>query len=188
MILNVGAGGASTAEAVQYDNSKSGLEADNVQGALDEATDSLTFPDGTKYYADIQDGKHGFNTDPNRGADTFHPFRNTDDYYHCQVWTKSSTTNAEVSITETYTAETDCTLAITIVDYWERNLTGHFISTIQKNGEVVETNILYESGLNQISRTIVECKSGDVITVKCGVGAISSSQIKGGYIQIDQIA
>lgn len=41
MIFNVGAGGASTAEAVQYDNSISGLEATNVQGALDEVTDSL---------------------------------------------------------------------------------------------------------------------------------------------------
>ena len=41
MIFNVGAGGASTAEAVQYDNSLSGLEATNVQGALDEVTDSL---------------------------------------------------------------------------------------------------------------------------------------------------
>lgn len=41
MIFNVGAGGASTAEAVQYDNSVSGLEADNVQGAVDELNDSL---------------------------------------------------------------------------------------------------------------------------------------------------
>lgn len=41
MIFNVGAGGASTAEAVQYDNSNSGLEADNVQSAVDELNDSL---------------------------------------------------------------------------------------------------------------------------------------------------
>lgn len=36
--------------------------------------DSLKFPDGTHFYADIQDGKPGFNTDPERGADTFIPF------------------------------------------------------------------------------------------------------------------
>lgn len=41
MIFNMGAGGASTAEAVQYDNKESGLEATNVQGALDVVTDSL---------------------------------------------------------------------------------------------------------------------------------------------------
>jgi len=41
MIFNVGAGGASNAESIKYDNSLSGLEATNVQGALDEVTDSL---------------------------------------------------------------------------------------------------------------------------------------------------
>lgn len=28
----------------------------------------------TKFYFDYQNGKYGFNTDPNRGADTFVPF------------------------------------------------------------------------------------------------------------------
>lgn len=41
MIFNMGAGGASTAEAVQYDNSNSGLEATNVQGAVDEVNSNL---------------------------------------------------------------------------------------------------------------------------------------------------
>lgn len=41
MIFNVGAGGASNAESIKYDNSLSGLEADNVQGAVDELNDSL---------------------------------------------------------------------------------------------------------------------------------------------------
>lgn len=34
----------------------------------------LKFPDGTKFYPDIQDGEYGFNTAADRGADTFHPF------------------------------------------------------------------------------------------------------------------
>lgn len=29
----------------------------------------------TKFYFDYKDGQWGFNTDPARGADTFHPFR-----------------------------------------------------------------------------------------------------------------
>lgn len=41
MILNMGAGGASTAETIQYDNSASGLESDNVQCAVDELKESL---------------------------------------------------------------------------------------------------------------------------------------------------
>lgn len=38
------------------------------------------FPDGTKFYPDIKDGKRGYNTDPARGADTFNPFRSSDYY------------------------------------------------------------------------------------------------------------
>lgn len=33
---------------------------------------------GNKFYFDYQDGKYGYNTDPNRGADTFLPFNGTD--------------------------------------------------------------------------------------------------------------
>lgn len=29
---------------------------------------------GTKFYFDYQDGQYGYNTDPERGADTFSPF------------------------------------------------------------------------------------------------------------------
>ena len=34
---------------------------------------SLT-ANNSQFYFDYQDGKYGYNTDPNRGADTFHPF------------------------------------------------------------------------------------------------------------------
>lgn len=34
--------------------------------------------DGQQYYLDKQDEKWGINTDPERGADTFVPFKNTD--------------------------------------------------------------------------------------------------------------
>lgn len=34
---------------------------------------SLTI-NSNQFYFDYQDGKYGFNTDPNRGADTFNPF------------------------------------------------------------------------------------------------------------------
>ena len=42
MIFNVGAGGgASTADKVKYNNTESGLQSDNVQGAVDELNSSL---------------------------------------------------------------------------------------------------------------------------------------------------
>lgn len=48
----------------------------NLVGATVFATlnDNLTFPDGVKFYPDIQNGERGYNTDPARGADTFSPF------------------------------------------------------------------------------------------------------------------
>lgn len=58
------------------------LEANTDKGKLVDAlvvkeiSGNLKFPDGTQFYADIQDGKPGFNTDPERGADTFVPFSN----------------------------------------------------------------------------------------------------------------
>lgn len=41
MIINVGDGGASNAQAVKYDNTKSKLKSTEVQGAIDEVTESL---------------------------------------------------------------------------------------------------------------------------------------------------
>ena len=42
MIFNVGAGGGSgNAEKIKYDNSTSGLASDNLQGAVDELSESV---------------------------------------------------------------------------------------------------------------------------------------------------
>lgn len=50
MIFNVGAGGgASTADKVKYNNTESGLQSDNVQGAVDELNNSLNNLE-TSYY------------------------------------------------------------------------------------------------------------------------------------------
>ena len=42
--------------------------------SVNQLSNDLAFPDGTKFYPDKQNGKYGFNTDPARGADTFSPF------------------------------------------------------------------------------------------------------------------
>ena len=47
---------------------------------------------GQKLYFDSKDGKYGYNTDPNRGADTFHPFSNS------QVMTISKFTSLSKTI------------------------------------------------------------------------------------------
>lgn len=44
--------------------------------ALKNVNNSLVASNGQKLYFDSKDGKYGYNTNPNRGADTFVPFKN----------------------------------------------------------------------------------------------------------------
>lgn len=74
-------------------------------GAVKELSNSLTdrtsFPNSEVFYPDYQDGKYGFNTDPNRGADTFNPFKSS---ANCTVtlkmpWTSSMNKSGTITIT-----------------------------------------------------------------------------------------
>ncbi len=74
-------------------------------GAVQELNSSLTdrtsFPNSEVFYPDYQDGKYGFNTDPNRGADTFCPFKSST---NCTVtlkmpWTSSMNKSGTITIT-----------------------------------------------------------------------------------------
>lgn len=46
-----------------------------VANGFSELNENITFPDGSGFYPDVQDGVRGYNTDPGRGADTFVPFK-----------------------------------------------------------------------------------------------------------------
>ena len=46
---------------------------------------SLVASDGQKLFFDSKDGKYGYNTDPNRGADTFVPFKGKPDTFSMDV-------------------------------------------------------------------------------------------------------
>lgn len=46
--------------------------------------DSLT-ANSNQFYFDYQDGKYGYNTDPNRGADTFNPFSSGFNTSHTEI-------------------------------------------------------------------------------------------------------
>lgn len=69
-----------------------GTALDAVQGKIlnDKIiafNNNVEFPDGVKFYPDVQNGVRGFNTDPQRGADTFCPFkRSTVLYLGDVVW------------------------------------------------------------------------------------------------------
>lgn len=51
---------------------------DDLMRETTQIKDDLTVRDGISFHFDYQDGKYGFNTDPNRGADTFVPFISDD--------------------------------------------------------------------------------------------------------------
>lgn len=54
---------------------ESHVKATKILSEAHELTENITFPDGTGFYPDEQDGVRGYNTDPGRGADTFVPFK-----------------------------------------------------------------------------------------------------------------
>ena len=56
MIFNMSTGGASTADKVKYNNTESGLQSTDVQGAIDEVNSSLN---ELKGYHDITQSING---------------------------------------------------------------------------------------------------------------------------------
>ncbi len=83
MIFNVGAGGASNTESIKYNNAESGLEATNVQGAIDEVNnsvnevnDSLTADNAQafQFAYDSASGKYGYKV-KEADTDVFVPFK-----------------------------------------------------------------------------------------------------------------
>ena len=79
---------------------------------------------GQKLYFDSKDGKYGYNTDPNRGADTFHPFSNS------QVMTISPFTSLSKTI------ELDIEPSYVVI--FATTETGY--PTIYSNGKIQTTN------------------------------------------------
>ena len=70
------------------------------------------FPDGTRFYPDSQNGKYGFNTDPQRGADTFRPFNDIDFSKLTLLYCKDY--YGAISYTYTLTSDYDYILAVAI--------------------------------------------------------------------------
>ena len=64
MIFNVGAGVATDADKIKYDNSNSGLESDNLQGAVDELGESVDgLNNSLKFLPDYEKAIQIFNVD-----------------------------------------------------------------------------------------------------------------------------
>lgn len=66
-----------------------------------QVNSELKFPDGTKFYPDMQDGEYGFNTASDRGADTFHPF-NKDFFKVARMYHTAAALNASYTAYHNY--------------------------------------------------------------------------------------
>ena len=92
--------------------------------ALKEVNNSLVASDGHKLYFDSKNGKYGYNTSPNRGADTFHPFSNS------QVITISPFTSLSKTV--------ELDIEPSYVAIFATGGTGY--PTIYNNGNILTTN------------------------------------------------
>lgn len=75
-------------DATQVSFTSSNYTATNVAGALEEVNSSLK-ANNKQFYFDYKDGKYGYNTSSSRGADTFHPFSDSNGVFYVGTSTSS---------------------------------------------------------------------------------------------------
>lgn len=73
-----------------------------VANGFSELNENLTFPDGTGFYPDEQDGQKGYNTSPNRGADTFFPFSKGVEFTHFIAASQDKSLYGSISFDKDY--------------------------------------------------------------------------------------
>lgn len=102
----------------------------------DELYNNLMFPDGTRFYPDSQNGKYGFNTDPQRGADTFRPFSVEPTLYGTYTGDKSVGIPDNLTDKNFLLVSTNCRIVINAGD---PSGTGEFTfaPTISKSGNTL---------------------------------------------------
>lgn len=81
---------------------ESHVKATKILSEARELTENLTFPDGTGFYPDEQDGQKGYNTSPNRGADTFFPFSKGVEFTHFIAESQDKSLYGSISFDKDY--------------------------------------------------------------------------------------
>ncbi|MGN0289826.1 MAG: hypothetical protein ACI4DQ_09460 [Lachnospiraceae bacterium] len=91
-----------TAAAIKANTaSGKGAGALGVKGIYNEFKNELT-ANNKQFYFDYKNGKYGFNTDPNRGADTFVPFSNFSSMSIDMLWGIANATASNATVTLNY--------------------------------------------------------------------------------------
>ena len=103
--------------------------------AVDALNNKLMFPSGDQFYLDEHDGERGYNTDPARGADTFHPFRKVKPLALLKIFQKSHNANTGThNYTLTENVSTLLIQYITVLGDGAANLPTVTVDGIAKTG------------------------------------------------------
>lgn len=106
-----------------------------VETDVDALSRDLKFPDGVGFYPDVQGGVRGYNTDPERGADTFCPF--SDGAY--SFWKNTGYVNPGVKATVYTCAGFDVDgNTITVIHSGKYLLAAHGGTTNGKYGAMIQ--------------------------------------------------
>ena len=150
-----------------------------ISGALvylnNQMNNQLT-ANGNKFYFDYQNGKYGYNTSSNRGADTFHPFKATDEIIaalpkslYCEGYHGGISDDDNPSTNGYASSSTSVTVPFkgTLVCSLGSSGAGSKHITVSKNG----TNIfsIYTSGSNGL-----EFEENDVLAFSMGISDLKS--------------
>ena len=112
------------------------------------------------FYFDYKDGKYGYNTDPNRGADTFVPFRNAEVVY--RDYTNS---NENIVNDILFTNNTNAPVTVTIAMIVSNTSSSYRYAQIAINGEVKYS---YNSVNHIINQAL---QAGDILSMNKQVNA-----------------
>ena len=126
----------------------------SVANEITSVNNSLVATDGQKLYFDSKDGKYGYNTDPNRGADTFVPFRNAEVVY--RDYTNS---NEDIVNDILFTNNTNAPVTVIIAMIVSNTSASYRYTQIAINGEFKYT---YNSGDHLIKLAL---QSGDILSM-----------------------
>lgn len=141
-----------------------------MNGSINQLSRDLKFPDGVGFYPDVQGGVRGYNTDPERGADTFCPFN--DGAY--SFWKNTGYVNPGVKATVYTCAGFDVDgNTITVIHSGKYLLAAHGGTTNGKYGAMIQyfhndTSTMMINSLNSVKEGYyreMQLSAGDKIYI-----------------------